>query len=101
MNALGRRIDFQRDLNGNLLAAITTRTTPTGQETIVSRFQYDASDRMTNAILADGSVFSNVYNAAGKLASKTDPLGRQIRFEYDPLGQLAQAIYPDGASLKL
>lgn len=73
-----RNIVFQADGNGNL-----------------TRFDYDARNRRTRTILADGTSQSTVFNDAGQMLLAIDALGRRTKLEYDTLGRMFKQTEPD------
>jgi RHS repeat-associated protein len=97
-DALGHQTGYQRDANGNLRQQTTTRTTPSGPQTLAVQFFYDAQSRLTNSVFPDGSSAQTIYNAIGKPAVTIDQLGRQTLMEYDELGRVTRTILPDGSS---
>lgn len=98
VDAVGHATGYVRDASGNLLTQTTTRTTPTGLETLTVSFQYDAQGRLTNSIFPDGSSAQTIYNTIGKPAVTIDQQGRQTVMEYDALGRVTRTVYPDGNS---
>ncbi len=63
-------------------------------------FVYDAKGRVSTATDGTGATqrtTTSAYDAAGLLASVTDPLGRISRLAYDAAGRLTQRTAPDGA----
>jgi len=97
VDANNHETDYARDLNGNLLQQSTTRTTPSGPQTLAVQFFYDAQSRLTNSVFPDGSSAQTLYNAIGKPAVTIDQLGRQTSMQYDELGRVTQTTYADGS----
>jgi RHS repeat-associated protein len=99
----------------DILQANTVITTPQGRRTttaydpqnlLVSRvstlglydsqFSYDPRGRLTR--LSSGTrQTAFAYNAIGKLAAITDPLGRQSFYEYDAVGRVSGITRSDGS----
>ncbi len=81
-----------RDAFGNPVAVIDTagRTT---------QMVYDALNRPTATVAADGGVARIGYHGGGGAASVTDANGNTTRFAYDLLGRVVQEVLadPDGA----
>ncbi|MBI4028479.1 MAG: RHS repeat protein [Verrucomicrobia bacterium] len=63
---------YSYDANGNQFAQTTTRTTPTGVETLTTTRAYDAANRVTETTDPDGSVSRVVYNEIGKQSKTVD-----------------------------
>ena len=62
-------------------------------------FQGEAGlSRLVEHIRADGSTIKRSYNQYGHLTSVTDPLGRTVRMQIGPMGQLLHTQGPDGSS---
>jgi RHS repeat-associated protein len=63
-------------------------------------YDYDAYGRRTAT--HQGERTSTVtYDAAGRVASSTDPLGRTTRYERDALGRVTTATLPDGREVRM
>ncbi len=54
--------------------------------------------RLVEHIRADGSAIKRSYNSYGHLTQVTDPLGRSVRMQVGPMGQLLSAQGPDGST---
>ena len=67
-------------LTDDNLGRIIAVTDPAGS---ITRFAYDAADRLTSATYPDGASAHYTYNLLD-LASYTDPLGQTTRYTYDP-----------------
>ncbi|QNP47415.1 RHS repeat protein [Diaphorobacter aerolatus] len=62
-------------------------------------FQGEAGlSRLTEHVRADGSTVRRSYNQYGHLTGVTDPLGRSVRMQVSPLGQLLSTQGPDGST---
>lgn len=94
----GRLNIYTNDIQGNPLSMTTTRTTPSGLQTLTVRFAYDGQNRLTNVVYPDGTSTRTVFNDIGKPAVSIDQLGRQTVREYDELGRVKRVIYADGTS---
>jgi RHS repeat-associated protein len=53
-----------------------------------NRFFYDALNRRTNTVFADGSTASTLYDELGRRIAETDQNANTTRFGYDALGRL-------------
>lgn len=65
----------------------------------ITRYAYDAHDRLVDTTYADGSATHTAYDGDGRVVSAFDELGRATSFGFDAYGRLiAQALPdPDGA----
>ena len=75
-----------------------TRTTASGPETLLTSYQYDKQNRLTQTTYPDGSITQTQYNSIGKQGASIDQLNRQITYQYDLMGRLTQTNYPDGTN---
>ncbi|MBI5278680.1 MAG: hypothetical protein HY854_19775 [Burkholderiales bacterium] len=97
-NALGEEVTYGFDANGNETSR-TVRRTVNGvvvQET-TSR-QFDSENRLVSETDARGGKRTLTYNAAGKLQTQIDSLGRTTRYTYDANARLVRTDYPDGTN---
>jgi RHS repeat-associated protein len=95
----GKSIVLTYDANGNRLNRSTARTKDDGtKETLTTRYEYDADNRLVKTTNASGSSTRNVYNFIGKKSDTFDELGRKTHYEYDDNGRLTTTTYPDGTS---
>ena len=65
-------------------------------------FEYDERGRLVRTTEGTGSearVSSIDYAGNGLVDYITDPLGRQTRFEYDPVGRVTRQILPGGKQI--
>jgi len=62
---------------------------------VVTQWQYDAANRLTQTIDANGFTNSIVYNGIGRHADLIDGLGRTNQFFYNPNGLLTNETFPD------
>ncbi len=103
---------------GNRLAEIAPRTLPDGStESVVTRYLYDAEDRLVATVQPDGMVSETRYDAIGKeakalrwkseadyLASfgvagvRDDAAARVTAMEYDSRGNLVRTTFPDAST---
>lgn len=96
---------------GRIVTKITDKTGRPIKQTITGlnavSYSYDARGRLTNTSSGDGnSRRSNKYSyysegmQKGYLASITDAMGRNVRFEYDRVGRMVGQTLPDGRDIK-
>lgn len=102
VDPLNRRIEFQRDANGNITRAtgmagtneavswnITWDTRINQPLTIsdpnnnVVTFTHDANGNLLTMQNATGAVWTYTYDAQGRLVTSTDPLGKTMTLTYD------------------
>jgi RHS repeat-associated protein len=98
-DASGVVTSYTSDANGNRLSQSVTRTTSNGPQTLVTRFQYDASSRLVSTTYPDGTTSGTTYSATGQDAADTDPLGRTTSRTFDAQSHLLQILYPDGSQI--
>lgn len=77
----GQRIEFTYDGNGNVL-------TQTDALFRVTRYEYDARDRVISVEYPDTGKVTFEYDIDGNLASVTDPRSIQTRYTYNGFGDL-------------
>ncbi len=90
-DSAGEATTFEYD-NGNAL----TRITAPGN--LVSEMGRNAVGLLTtfrNAALAQ---WTNAYDNVGRLISRLDPLGRELRLAYAPTGEVSTVTYPDNST---
>ncbi|MCI0333620.1 MAG: NucA/NucB deoxyribonuclease domain-containing protein [Planctomycetes bacterium] len=63
----------------------------------VTETKFDAFDRPTSMIYADGATSSTIYDAAGRVRYQFDELGRRTEsiYDYNAYGRLTQSVAPD------
>ena len=84
------------DGNGNRLSETKTRTIPTGTQTLLTGYTYDAANRLIQTVEADGYTNRTILNEIGKQKFTIDKLNRTNGFYYDARGLLTNQTYPDG-----
>jgi YD repeat-containing protein len=87
----GTLISFNYDDNGNVLSKTSTRTTPTGTETLTTINVYDHLGRIVENVDAEGNLSKVEYNAIGKQAAYIDKRNSRTEYFYDDLGNLKRA----------
>ena len=96
---LGNVTDSTYDANGNKLTQGQTRTDYGGSGAYaVTKYTYDASNRLTKTVAADGATTSTTFTATGKRATSTDALNRVTTYTYDALDRLVTTTMPDGTT---
>jgi RHS repeat-associated protein len=95
---LGNVTSFTYDSNQNRVSQTVVRTTATGQQSLTTRYQYDAQNRLVQTTFPDGSVSQTVFNALGQQAATIDELGRQTSYSYDAQHRLVSTTYADGTT---
>jgi RHS repeat-associated protein len=97
-DALGNRIDYTYDANGNELTSTQTRTVAGVSRSETTTRVFDGENRVVQETDATGAVRRMAYNEAGQMASSTDALGRITRYAYDGNSRLIRTEFPDGTS---
>jgi YD repeat-containing protein len=95
-DALGNRVDYSYDANGNELTSTQTRTVAGVPRIETVTRVYDNNKRIVQETDATGAVRRMAYNEAGQMASSTDALGRITRYSYDGNSRLIRTEFPDG-----
>lgn len=83
-----QRVDYRYDNNGNLL----TRTDRLGY---VTRYEYDAQDRLRRIIAPDDGVTEFIYDYGGRLKDVLDPRKMRTTFTYNAFGDMLTSSSPD------
>ena len=96
IDALGSVTTQAYDANGNRSNQTQTRTTFSGPQTLLTRYQYDAQNRVIETVGPDGFTNTLVLNGLGKQEVVIDKLGRTNRLVYDPRGLVLTNIFADG-----
>jgi len=98
IDPLGNSISYSYDANGNRLTESKLRSTPSGQQQLVTRYQYDGLNRLIATILPDGSSTHMEYNSIGQRSAVVNARGQRTTFDYDLVGRLSKTTYPDETS---
>lgn len=83
--------------NGNMISSTMTCTTPSGTETLITKYVYDGLNRVKEIIDPYGKSQKIEYNSSGKVSAEIDKLGNQTIYQYDSRGYLKKTISADGA----
>lgn len=97
-NAAGDRLgrtELIYDLNGNLIENRLIDVVGGGAPR-VSRFTYNASNRLLSRTDPEGNVETWEYDAAGNLTVTIDAIGRRISYEYNLNGFVQKKTLADG-----
>jgi len=86
----GRTTSFNYDPLGK----ISSFTLPFPGAT--ASFTRNALGQPLSATLPGGAMWSSVYDAAGRLDSTSDPLGRTTSYDHDARGRVSQVTFPGG-----
>jgi RHS repeat-associated protein len=97
-DGLGNVTNYTFDDNGNELTRSVTRTVAGVPRTETLARVYDADNRVIQITDATGAIRRATYNAAGKVATRTDALGRITRYTYDANARLVRIDLPDGSN---
>jgi len=98
-DAQSHTTSFTYDLDGNKKTQTTSRLNGQGQtEPLITKFNYDNDDHLTQTIAPDGATSQTFYTSLGKVDYTLDPLGRRTLYNYDNLGQLISTTYPDSTT---
>lgn len=87
-------MQYDYDLRDNL----TQITDPRG---VVTQYQYNAFDELTQQISPDSGTVDYLYDAAGNLAQRSDAKGVIPQYQYDALNRLTQVTYPANSALNI
>ncbi|HQU48092.1 MAG TPA: RHS repeat-associated core domain-containing protein [Casimicrobiaceae bacterium] len=96
--SLLRRTEWAYDDNGNLVTETLYRTIDGTLTPVMTRFEYDASNRLIAVIDATGATTRTEYDAAGRVVATVDALGRRTSRQYDALGRLQRTTFADGTT---
>ena len=92
-DAAGATIRFAWDACDRLMET----TSPAG---VVERLGYDAAGRLVESSRG-GRTWRATYDHAGRVTSRTDPLGATTRYRYDLRGKLVAAVDPLGNQVRI
>lgn len=95
---LGHVTTYTYNEDNTMAAETRIRTTASGVEELVTRYEYDRLGRRVVTTNPDGSTIRVTYDALGNETSRIDPLGRVTRFFYDEEGRRSRTTFPDGTS---
>ncbi len=84
----GQMVAHGYDKNGN----VETRTDAAGR---ITRYEYDAHNRVTKATAPDTGITLYGYDDAGNLWRVTDPRNLTTSYAYNGFGQVTQRVSPD------
>jgi RHS repeat-associated protein len=91
------RVDFTHDANGNILTRAERQTVDGVLSLLITRFAYDALNRLVATTDPLGGTTRTEYNAVGRQSASVDALGRRTTFTYDEVGALVRTDFPDGS----
>jgi RHS repeat-associated protein len=97
-DSLGNSISYVYDANGNEVSSTTTRTAGGVTRTETTSRTYDSNNQVLTDTDATGAVRRYSWNAAGKISSMTDALGRTTTYTYDANARLTRIDFPDGTN---
>lgn len=97
-DALNNSTTYTYDGNGNRKTETRTRTTTSGPETLINKYDYDGNNRLIQTTFPDNTLTKATYNAIGKQATTIDQLGRTTTYTYDDMGRLTKTAFPDGTN---
>ncbi len=84
----GQRLDYTYDGNGNLLSR-------TDAASHVTRYEYNALNRIKSITAPDGGVTSMEYDEQGRLKAVRDPRQLQTSYTYNSFGDRVSTTSPD------
>nr|WP_247655995.1 hypothetical protein [Hydrogenophaga aromaticivorans] len=90
----GRRTVNSYDERGNLTEQVVTDTVQGGSQ--VWRWTYNAAGLMASQTDPLGHTSSYVYDSAGQMTRSTNPLGHVTQYGYDAAGRVNHITAPDG-----
>jgi len=102
-DANGTVTSYTYDANGNRVSQSTTRTTPSGPQTLTTTYIYDGNNRPVKTINPDDapghpSSTQVVYNNLGQQSATVDALNHTTNYFYDADGHLTQTKYADNST---
>ena len=90
---------YAYDANNNRTSQSVTRTTPSGPQTLLTQYQFDADNNLIKTTNPDGTTRQKTFNATGLPVTEVDELGRTTQYTYNEGGGLTQTTFPDGTHL--
>jgi RHS repeat-associated protein len=100
----GTDLSFQEDRDGNLLTSGFTWRNPNDTNDIRlmrTRLEYDAAGRLARRTDFAGNSARMTYNSFGQIATTTDSAGRELRQRYDSRGNLIETRYADDTVIRM
>ncbi len=94
--AAGDHIAYTLDAAGNRTKE--QAFDPSGMLSRTRSYAYDALNRLSREIGAQGQTAVYAYDKQGNRTAATDPLGHATNYAYDALNRLAEAIDPNGGT---
>lgn len=91
-----RRTDHAYDSNGNRIRSTLFRTIDGRLTPLATDYGYDAANRLVSVRDPAGGTARIEYDAAGRVTSRIDALGRRTTTGYDSLGRPQRTTFPDG-----
>ena len=98
-DALGNHIAYTRDATSNINGKKVFD--PSNNLTRMRSYAYDANNRLSQTIGAQGQTTNYVYNVQSNLTSVADPLNHTTSYGYDALNRFDQAIDPNSGVTSL
>ncbi|SMF03440.1 RHS repeat-associated core domain-containing protein [Alteromonadaceae bacterium Bs31] len=97
-DANGVHTSYGLDSSGRRVSETTTRTDLQGNViSLVTRYEYDAEDRVIRTVHPDGTESTTEYNAVDQVLAEVNALGQRTEYEYDVRGKQILVRYADGS----